>query len=293
MEKHKRIIVMIILFLFVITQLIGLFLISKTKENFFLKEEEKFGIGTLINILLSFVVSVTLLLVLIQYKIRFFLRLWFFLVILITTFIFFYSLFSIFFEEKFYIILFSSLISLMMTTAKIYRPSVIIHNFSEIFIYGGLSLIFISFLTPFSITILLLIISFYDMWAVWHSGIMQRIAKFQMNEIKIFNGFVVPYMTKEIREKMKKNKGKRKKIKIPLAILGGGDIAFSLITSGVFLKYFGWTSALFVVIGSTLGLGFLMLKKEKNKFYPAMPFITLGIFFSIILSFLMKHLQII
>ena len=47
-----------------------------------------------------------------------------------------------------------------------------------------------------TVIILLVVISIYDMWAVWKSGIMQKMAKYQMDELKIFSGFYVPYASK-------------------------------------------------------------------------------------------------
>ncbi len=130
------------------------------------------------------------------------------------------------------------------------------------------------------------------MWAVWHSGIMQKMAKYQMENLKVFSGFFVPYMSKATRKKvklwkntLKKSELRKKKIKVNVAILGGGDIVFPIITSGVMLKTLGLGSALFVALGATLGLGYLFLKSEKKKFYPAMPYITTGILLGIGLSY--------
>ncbi len=71
-----------------------------------------------------------------------------------------------------------------------------------------------------------------------------------------------------------------------MAILGGGDVVFPIIAAGVMLKTLGLLSSIFVIIGATLGLSYLMFFAEKKKFYPAMPFITAGIFAGIILSYL-------
>lgn len=112
-------------------------------------------------------------------------------------------------------------------------------------------------------------------------------AKFQMNELKIFGGFFVPYMTKQVREKIAKLKASKSKkgkgIKVNLAILGGGDVVFPIITAGVFLKFYGLIPALFVIIGATLALLFLFALSEKKKFYPAMPFISSGIFLALLI----------
>jgi multisubunit Na+/H+ antiporter MnhB subunit len=131
------------------------------------------------------------------------------------------------------------------------------------------------------------------MWAVWHSGIMQKMAKYQMENLKVFSGFFVPYISKATRKKVKSWKSSlnkkdlaKKKIKVNVAILGGGDVVFSIITAGVMLKTLGLGSALFVSLGATLGLAYLFMKSEKKKFYPAMPYITTGILLGIGLSYL-------
>jgi len=155
------------------------------------------------------------------------------------------------------------------------------------------------------VLLLLLIISVYDIWAVWHSGIMQKMAKYQINNLKIFSGFFVPYMSRKLKmklKKMKKSKLKNKKIKVNIAILGGGDVVFPIITAGVvmvtksislpfglfpgFVFAGGFLPAVFVIAGATLGLALLFAFSEKKKFYPAMPFITAGILIGLILSYL-------
>jgi len=83
---------------------------------------------------------------------------------------------------------------------------------------------------------------------------------------------------------MKKSDIGKKKIKVNIAILGGGDIVFPIITAGIVLKTFGLIPAIFVIFGAALGLGLLFFLAEKKKFYPAMPFITAGIFAGFILS---------
>ena len=85
---------------------------------------------------------------------------------------------------------------------------------------------------------------------------------------------------------MKKSELKRKKIRVNVAILGGGDVVFTIIAAGVMLKTLGLLSAFFVVIGAAIGLGYLLLHSEKKKFYPAMPFITAGILVGMVVSYL-------
>jgi len=52
------------------------------------------------------------------------------------------------------------------------------------------------------------------------------------------------------------------------------------------MKTLGFFPALLVVAGATLGLSYLFFFSEKQKFYPAMPFITAGIFIGMILGYI-------
>ncbi len=87
---------------------------------------------------------------------------------------------------------------------------------------------------------------------------------------------------------MKKSKLKGKKIKVNIAILGGGDVVFPIITAGVVMitPALGLLYSLFVIAGAASGLLFLFIYSEKKKFYPAMPFITAGIFLGLLLGWL-------
>jgi presenilin-like A22 family membrane protease len=284
---------LVILGLFLIAQIVGLFIIENgiVPELFRYNGETISPMSMFLNMIVSFVLAITIFFFLIQYKWKSLLKVWFALVILLTLAISINTFFYMNHLEGNQYFLYSLLIALPFVLLKIFRPSIIIHNFTEIFIYSGLSLVFVNILSPVYIILILILISFYDMWAVWHSGIMQKMAKFQMNEIKIFNGFLIPHLTPELRKKLEESKKKKKrlKIKVPIALLGGGDIAFTMIPAGVFLKSFGWILALFVVFGGLLGLIYLMFNSNKKRFYPAMPFITLGIFLMMGIYFLLIH----
>jgi len=149
--------------------------------------------------------------------------------------------------------------------------------------------VFVPILNIYTVSFLLILISVYDMWAVWHSGIMQKMAKYQIQKLNIFSGFFIPYASKKVKEQLKKMKPselKKKKVRMNVAILGGGDVIFPIIAAGVMLKTLGLFSAIFVIIGAAIGLSYLLFFSEKKKFYPAMPFISAGIFAGIGLSYL-------
>jgi len=157
------------------------------------------------------------------------------------------------------------LIAIGLGWFKIFKPNIYLHNISELFLYGGLAVIFVPILNVFYAFILLVALSLYDMYAVWKSKHMIKMAKFQTKS-KIFAGLLLPYALS----------GKGKKAKVRIAVLGGGDIGFPLIFAGTVLKVTGFTSSLYVIAGASLALLGLLWLGQKDKFYPAMPFLTAG-----------------
>lgn len=149
--------------------------------------------------------------------------------------------------------------------AKVFLKNPIVYNITELFIYGGLAAIFVPIMNLYSVIILLLLISVYDYIAVRRSKHMVKMADFQAKS-KAFAGLLIPYEGSA-------------------AILGGGDIAFPLFFAGVIYKIYGM-QAFFVPIFTGLALSYLFFNTEKGKFYPAMPYITVGCLVSLILLLL-------
>jgi len=312
--KHGLKITTVLLIMFIITQFIGLYVVnyySTTKiiegtivnvsapslpfglETPELKENKDYN-QIFFSIILAFIIAISLLFFLTKFNAAFILKLWFFIVVLIALAISFTTIIPVF---K-YATIMALIIALPLAFIKIYKKEFIIHNLTELFIYPGIAAVFVPILNIWTIIALLIIISIYDMWAVWHSGIMQKMAKYQINKLNVFSGFFIPYTNKKIRKKIKllkvkyKNKKipkkilKSKKFKVNVAILGGGDVIFPIIAAGVMLKTYGLIPAIFVILGATIGLTSLFIFSKKKKFYPAMPFITAGIFLGIALSYL-------
>ncbi len=168
-------------------------------------------------------------------------------------------------------------IGLVLTILKVLRPSVVIHNVTEVFVYGGLAAIFVPVMNVFAGVMLLLAMSLYDMYAVWKSKHMITLAKFQA-KTKMFAGLYIPYQLKgRVGKLVKARKGKKVQ-GIQSAILGGGDIALPLLFAGAFAKVAGFGPALLVSLGASVGLFVLLMVGKKDHFYPAMPFISLGCF---------------
>jgi len=312
--KHKLSLTLILLAMFLITQFIGLGVIKAysptqqlivnpetgQRENITLQQDLPYGMQppeeidagpTLVSIIIAFIIAISIILILSKYKWKFLIRAWFFVVVALALGIAFNAFLKNYLVNAHLIVL---AFAIPLAFIKIYRPNILIHNLTELLIYPGIAAVFVSILNIWTIIILLILISIYDMWAVWYSGIMQKMAKFQMKELKIFGGFLIPSISKKMREKIKKlkklKKLKGKKIRISLAILGGGDVVFPIITAGVFFRAFGLIPALFIIAGAFLGLLFLFIKSEKKKFYPAMPFITLGILLGILVSYALNLL---
>ena len=88
-------------------------------------------------------------------------------------------------------------------------------------------------------------------------------------------------------QKLSLNKKNTKNIKVNMAILGGGDVVFPIITAGVVFLAWGLFAAIMVSIGATIALSLLLYYSEKGKFYPAMPFISIGCFIALAIAYIL------
>ncbi|MBR9702336.1 hypothetical protein GOV13_05445 [Candidatus Pacearchaeota archaeon] len=312
MTKYNLKITAVLLIMFILTQFIGLYVVNHYSSTKIVNGEVvevdapdlPFGLETpevkdagefneiFISIIFAFIIAITLLFLLTKFRIAFVLKLWFFVVVIIALGISFNSVLS----PLGYATTISLIIAIPLAFIKIYRREFLVHNITELLVYPGIAAVFVPILNIYTIIALLVLISVYDMWAVWHSGIMQKMAKYQIDKLNIFGGFFVPYTDKKTKKKINlfkarykdkkvsKEKFKAKKFKMNVAILGGGDVIFPIIAAGVMFKTFGLASALLVTLGATLGIGYLFFFAEKKKFYPAMPYITAGIFLGMLTS---------
>ena len=272
--KHTIKVTIILLLLFICSHLIGLFIVNhylpSTTDLPLRIEKPQFAEETsYIPIFITIIFATLLALVLIRLKAVKVWKFWFLLSVFMTLTV----AFNAFIPEVFAITL-----AVIFALLKIFKPNVYIHNLTELFIYGGLAAIFVPVLNVFSAIVLLILISIYDFIAVWHTKHMVSMAKFQ-SSTNIFAGLLVPYSENKIISKSYKKvplSNKESKVKISEAMLGGGDIGFPLLFSGVILKTYGLHQALIVSFCSALALLVLFIIAEKKKFYPAMPFITAG-----------------
>jgi presenilin-like A22 family membrane protease len=304
--KHSLKIVVLILAMFFITQLIGLYVVNfyspvnstaiqngtsvnVTTHNLpamFEPPSETEPQNYFYSIIFSMVFAIILILILIKIKAELFLRIWFLIVIVIALSLAINSIIRI--PNSFYLAL---ILAIPLALLKVFHRNIIVHNLTELLIYPGIAAIFVPLLNLSTAIWLFILISIYDIYAVWHAGFMQKMAKYQIQKVKVFSGFFIPYMGKKEKElllrnsKSKSSKIRNKKVKVNIAILGGGDVVFPIILAGVVLWAFGLIPALLVSIGATVALGLLFAASRKGKFYPAMPFITAGCFTSLLIIY--------
>lgn len=295
--KHTVSITAVIVLIFFTSQLIGLYAlnvntkVTQTPEGVIIVEHEDTAIGerpniygpqTFLYMLVAILIGTGLILLLMRlkkvsiWKAMFFFAVWMTCSITIGVFI-----------DP----MIAFLICFILAIFKVYKPNIWAHNVTELFIYAGIAIIFVPLLDVLWAILLLLAISAYDMFAVWKSRHMISLAEFQTHS-KAFAGVMLSYKVK-VAGKVKKAKKageavkeKKPKFEYKSAILGGGDIAFpmifagvvmdSLIKGGVFAKPFAFLHALMIPVVVTISLFLLLTLAKKDRFYPAMPFLTTG-----------------
>jgi len=290
--KHNVKITSMLVLIFLLSQVVGLFVVNKYIDHQAIEQKGKLEYNALpygferpaveektsfIYISIAVIIGTGLFFILVKYRKIGLWKAWFLFAVFFTLIV----SFSAFMPNPIALAL-----SAVLAFWKVFKPNQYVHNASEIFIYGGLAAIFVPIINVFSAFILLLLISAYDMFAVWKSKHMIKMAEFQ-TEAKMFAGLSIPYSKKD--EEMQgavsvHNKTGAPAQKQKVAILGGGDIGFPLLFAGAIMKelmlnnteIIGFLKALAIPFFSAIALAILLVKAEKSKFYPAMPFISIG-----------------
>lgn len=281
--KHKIHITLILIFIFLFAQIIGLGIINKYIDYSKTKETGNVAFASLpynierpqvaeqfsfIYIIFAIIIATIILLMIMKFRAMNLWRIWFFLAVYTCLIVAFAPFIGQFWAAA---------VSLIFSIWKVFKPNIYVHNLTELFIYGGLAAIFVPIMNLFAAFAMLFLISAYDAYAVWKSKHMIKMAKFQTKS-KIFAGLAIPYKIPKV-PKLKKPA----KFKIKTAVLGGGDIGFPLMFAGVVMKNMVLTDpaisffkVLIIPLFATIALAILLWKAEKDKFYPAMPFLTAG-----------------
>ena len=314
--KHSAKITLLLLSMFFVTQLIGIFVITQYSPQIIQTTDAEGNIinttsynlpygmdpppeikqtdiwSITISFIIVFSIAVVVMFILMKYNAELLLRLWFFIVVALAIGISVNSVTKNFLPYSSLLVL---AIALPLSFFKIFKKNILVHNLTELIVYPGIAVIFVTLILSWTaspvlaVAVILVLISLYDMYAVWHAGFMQKMAKYQIQKLKIFTGFFVPYMSKAQKQIIAKTSGKNlknKKIKVSVAILGGGDIVFPIILAGTVLTTLGLLQAIIISIGATLALAGLFKISQKGKFYPAMPFITAGCFVALAIAYL-------
>lgn len=277
--KHTLKVTLVLIFLFLISQIIGLAVVQqyiKTEKPlpYGLERPPVVGTSLVVYILVAVLIATVLVLLLIKFKKPSWWRAWFFLAV--------FFLLTIAFNA-FMPVAVAAVLALIIAYLKINKPGLIVQNLSEVFVYSGMAAIFAPAMDLWAAFLLLFLISIYDMIAVWKTKHMVKLAKFQAKS-NIFAGLLIPY------KMPKTGKGVRiKKVEVKTAILGGGDIGLPLIFAGAVMNSFGFYKALIVSLFATIALLLLFIKAKKGKYYPAMPFISLGCFLGYLVVLIMSR----
>lgn len=326
--KHTLQITSFLMLIFITAQIIGLFLVSQTiplkidqetgkpavdaSGNIIVERDEDSQPpfetqGNLLYLVIMILVGTGLVLLLNRFKLFSVWKIWFYIAIFGALYL---ALKRIIPDIP------ALIISIVLAYLKLFKPNILIHNITELFIYGGIATILYRWFTVPAAILMLVIISVYDMIAVWKLKHMITLAKAQAEQ-KMFAGILLPYTSpdskKSVKEKTQKQKIKIKttkseksslnlpmpkdisSTKVKSAILGGGDIAFPLIfaatvmnhliainepftseLSFIMVKQNAFFISLIIPLFAGIALFLLFVKSEKGKFYPAMPFISVG-----------------
>ncbi|MBR9692723.1 hypothetical protein GOV07_02195 [Candidatus Woesearchaeota archaeon] len=304
--KHPAKVTIVLVALFVVAQLVGLWLVNESilavdidietgepvleHSSTAIGERPDFvGWQSFLYLVFGVAVGTSLLLLLIKFRKMKLWKTWFFLAVFLAQAV----AFGVVLPQ-----LIALALALVLSIFKIYKPNPWVHNITEVFMYAGIAVLLVPILDVFWSLVLLLIISIYDAWAVWKSKHMVKMAEFQKDS-KVFAGLMVPKKGEPIpapkKAKTTSKAAKTITLRAPspprggsYAILGGGDIAFPLLFTGAVMEGMilsgisnvnAYAQSLLITLGATIALAGLFMLAKKDRYYPAMPFLTAGCLF--------------
>ena len=181
------------------------------------------------------------------------------------------------------------LLAALLSFIIIKYPNPLTINISQLLSIPGIVVLLAPLFKPIYAFLLLVIISIYDYISVNYTKHMITLAT---NTKDIPLGVVIPYNKEQWISKVRiKKRGKSR-----VAMLGGGDLAFPALLMASFAQYtflslhtklYAFLYSLPILIGSVAGLVVLLWTGKKNKFYPAMPFLTIGSGIGLLISYLL------
>lgn len=315
--KHELSVTLILIGIFAVSQIVGLYLVAESMQTVTCEEvgtceatyeetalggrPQTQGWGSLLYLGLGIGFGTAILLLLAKFKKTSIWRVWFFIAVWLTMAIALDVVLPGYWAWA---------IAFALAMWKLKRPNVIIYNIAEILMYAGMAVFLVPIFNAVWLGLVMLgLISVYDAYAVWKSKHMVQMAQF-ITGSNAFAGLVVPYRTdkKKVELRMPATQKDAKgtlssKSKRRNAILGGGDMTFPLLFAGIVMQErvkelvgtgMSFASALqesylvvlLISLGATLAIAGLFLLAKKDKFYPAMPFVSAGCLFGWALTFL-------
>ncbi len=304
--KHTLAVTLLLLGMFFISQVVGIGILSQyidyetstvEKTEFRplpmdMQPPEMSPGGSILYIASAIFVGTILILLIDRFKLVWVWKAWFFVAIVTCLIIVF---------DRFMPFWVAGILSILIGFFKVIRVNVIVHNISELVIYSAIVTIFVQLIRYIEIAFLLLIlISLYDYLAVFKIKHMGKLADFQKST-NVFAGLFVPYQRGKKSKAKKKTSSRimtqkddvprpKKAEPINAAILGGGDISFPLLFTGtVFQKIapqeygLAWLFSIVIICCATLSLWFLLSRSKQDKYYPAMPILSAGVFIGFLL----------
>jgi len=189
----------------------------------------------------------------------------------------------------------ATILAIGLVIFRFLRPTILIHNLVVIGGLAGVGGMLALALSPRDAIILLIILSIYDLIAVYKTKHMVKMAK-EMIKKRVILGIIIPEKILGFRASMievEQDKISPKRIlkqgeRVRFMILGGGDLALPLLLIASVAHQSIWQSIVILVFAllGLLTMHFIFIKL-KNKPMPALPplavFSILGYFISLLI----------
>lgn len=152
------------------------------------------------------------------------------------------------------------------------HPKVITQNIAIGLAISGAGVMLGLNIQVWEVLVLLVILSVYDIIAVWKTKYMMTLFK-GLEEKGVIMAFIIPSKIKDVFANLN-----RVQTGEEFLILGTGDVVFPIIFAVSALKYSLWSS-IAIILGALLGLSFIhffFIARKERKPIPALPPISIG-----------------
>lgn len=265
-----------LLSLFIITNTLGLMAAQNLQQMEGIQEtrEQNKSAASGVYFFALIGISTVLMLVLYKYKADVVVKGWFVLALFMT---------SVLFFDAFFVSYIALLLAGAAVFARFQTNNFYILNALTIFSFAGAGAFFGSIIGFKAAVTLFVVLSLYDYFSVNISEHMISLAKSGV-ETNTFMGFAYPKEEggidvsdmEDIDLDQEASEDVPEEQKAGLGILGGGDVVVPLAFAAAAMATYGIIPAIVSVFGAAAGLGFLLVKAQQGKFYPAIPPVAIG-----------------